>query len=90
MPKTAPKTAHIDNFRDAHKAGKVWVRTSVSGGPVCLKGKPVGSFKSVGAWSPIQAMALNLLIWGLNPLKVHQAMLKDGYVNEDGTWKDEE
>lgn len=48
----------IENAKQAHAAGKVWVRIKINGGSIKWGSGSIGSFEIEGAYTPLEARAI--------------------------------
>jgi hypothetical protein len=82
-----PAVLRIENARQAHRAGRVWVKLNVNGGklkmnPADPKEPPIGRIQSEGPLTPQQGMVVYLAMLGRSPRQIHDRMVELGYVTD--------
>jgi hypothetical protein len=60
----ATETGHPRDWREARKAGRVWCKLSINGGPVKLCGQPIGRMQSSGSLTPTQGLIVYMAACG--------------------------
>ena len=78
-PKKTDQPEPITNWRQAHRAGKIWCRLSINGGKVQLGGQSIGGMRLTGPLNPVQGLIVYMAACGRTLDEIKAFLKKNGY-----------